>query len=149
MWVRLDTNLPTHDKTLRLLQNKRHGWHAFGVYVMSLTWSGAHGTDGLVPAYALPALYGNEQVAALLVEVRLWEVAPLGGWIIRNWEKRQDTQARLEGRRKTAHISGLKGACKRYHEPGCECWKDLGHPNGKPMGHSSSTDRPTDIPSGY
>lgn len=130
MWVRLDTSITHHDKTLRLLQLDG-GWQAFGVYVLGLAWSGGQGTDGHIPSYALSALHATEAVAAMLVDVAMWEPAP-DGWIIRNWDKRQDTHAQIEGRRLTAHVAGLKGACRRYHQPGCECWKPVTSVNGVP-----------------
>lgn len=122
MWIRLDTGITHHDKTLRLLQ-QADGWQAIGVYVFGLAWCGAQGTDGHIPAHALPALHASEAVVALLVDARLWESAPDGGWIIRNWDKRQDTQARLDDRRRTAHAKALKASCVRWHGSDCNCWQ--------------------------
>lgn len=107
-WIRLDTNLPTHDKTLRLTSSGRH--RAAFTYVCSLAWSGANGTDGHIPTYSLALLHGRATDADALVEVGLWE--PSGdGWEIHNWGERQPPNVKA------------KGACIRWHGPNCGCWK--------------------------
>lgn len=116
-WVRLDCTIGSHDKTLALLAHRK-GRDAFCTYVFSLAWSGAHGTEGHLPRSVLPVLHGSRPVAALLVDVGLWEPAPTGdGWIIRNWHLRQETNEQLERNKHRARVA----ACRRWHEPGCGC----------------------------
>jgi hypothetical protein len=48
-------------------------WQAAFSYVCAIGWSGDHGTDGRVPAMALPFVHGTTATARLLVTYRLWE----------------------------------------------------------------------------
>src|SRR5437868_7186513 len=57
-WVRLDSNIASHDKILALLSDpspKR--WQAAASYMFALGWSGDHGTDGRIPQAALPFVH--------------------------------------------------------------------------------------------
>ena len=123
-WVRLDSNIANHDKVLELV-SKRDGFRAFTVYVCGLGYSGAHSTDGLIPGYALAHIHGTEKHARLLVDTALWTYDPDGkGWLIRNWDQRQELSVISEGKRATKRASGLKGNCLRWHGPDCQCWKE-------------------------
>jgi hypothetical protein len=117
-WVRLDANFATHDKVLDLLA-KPNGCKAFVLYVCALGYSGGHATDGHVPSYALPVNHGNERLARLLVDTKLWEYDPRGGYQIRNFAERQEIAAISEAKR----IAGHKAACVRWHGKDCGCWK--------------------------
>ena len=53
-WVRMDVNLPSHDKILELLSDpspKR--WQAAASYAFAICWSGGAGTDGRITPAAL------------------------------------------------------------------------------------------------
>ena len=50
-WVRLDSNIASHDKVLRAVGDR--GKPAMAVYMFGLGWSGGHLTDGHIPAAAL------------------------------------------------------------------------------------------------
>jgi len=108
-WIRLDVNLPTHDKMLRLLINNHH--RAAFAYVCSLAWSGGNETNGKIPSYALTMIHARPTDADALVDVGLWAVTD-DGWEIHNWADRQ------------APHSGKKAACIRWHGKGCNCWEE-------------------------
>lgn len=123
-WVRLDTNIATHDKILDLLgDSSTRRWQAASSYVFSIAWSGGHGTDGRIPKAALPFVHGNESTAKLLCKYRLWE-ARTADWLIVNYAERQEldvvTASKVEARR----IAAEKANCTRWH--GKNCWSAKG-----------------------
>lgn len=98
-WVRLDTQWPTNPKFLMLAEDKK--WRAICVYMASLGYAGVHGTDGFIPAVALPMLHATKREAQDLVEVRLWNPVP-GGWDINGWSEFQPTVEEAQARRDKA-----------------------------------------------
>jgi hypothetical protein len=123
-WVRLDTGIASHDKTLALLNDpspKR--WQAMSSYMFGLGWSGEHGTDGRIPATALPFIHGTKVTAALLVKHGFWEVAP-GGWQIRNYLSRQELAVVTAAKKEAQRVGALKANCNRWHGADCTCWQD-------------------------
>jgi len=122
-WVRLDSNIFTHDKVLNLLQSGAAGRSALVVYVFGLSYSGGHSTDGLIEFAVLPVIHGRKKDAELLVDVALWKPHPLG-WEVPNWLDRQQSSNRqasiVAARRKGA----VKANCIRWHGPDCGCWAD-------------------------
>lgn len=122
-WVRLDTGIASHDKTLALLADpspKR--WQAMSSYMFGLSWSGDHGTDGQIPATALPFIHGTKTTAALLVKYEFWEPAGTG-WQIRNYATRQELAVITAGKKEAKRIGAAKGNCVRWHGPDCGCWQ--------------------------
>lgn len=123
-WVRLDTNIATHDKIVHLLLDpspKRY--QAAASYMFSLAWSGGHGTDGDIPKGILPFIHGNEATARLLVKYRLWTEIP-AGYKIPNFDARQELAIVAEAKRAAQKAGAAKGNCIRHHGPDCGCWKD-------------------------
>ena len=121
-WVRLYTDMPRHEKMLRLMAMPK-GREAVGVYAFALAWSGDQRTDGYIPDYALPALYATRAHTDILETVGLW-TRNGSGWHIHNWEYRQDTQAELAASRRKKR----RAICERYqaegkHPDGCDCWR--------------------------
>lgn len=98
-WVRLDTQFSTNPKVLALVEGK--AFRALFVYSCGLGYSGAHGTDGFIPASALPFLHGTKGDAAKLVEVHMWVPCP-GGWDINGWADFQPSSEEHAERRKKA-----------------------------------------------
>lgn len=128
-WVRLDTNIAAHDKMLHLLSDpspKR--WQAAASYMFALGWAGGCGTDGFIPAAALPFVHGTTATARLLEKYSLWETAT-AGWRIRNFEQYQELLVITEMKRAAQRVGGRKGNCIRYHGPDCGCWRT---PEGQP-----------------
>lgn len=121
-WVRLDTNIGTHDKILDLLTRK-DGHKAFVLYVCALGWSGGQGTDGHIPAGAIAVNHGTRKLADTLVDAGLWEHAPAGAYQIRNCARRQETATVREIKRTLQQMGAKKTNCKRWHGPDCGCWQ--------------------------
>jgi hypothetical protein len=123
-WVRLDTNIASHDKILHLLSDpspKR--WQAASSYMFALGWAGGAGTDGHIPVAALPFVHGTTATARLLEKYRLWEEVT-AGWQIRNFEQYQELLVITEMKRTAQRVGGRKGNCIRYHGPDCGCWRN-------------------------
>jgi hypothetical protein len=112
-WIRLDTNLPMHDKIIDLAGHGDRGLAAAFVYVASLAYSGANTTDGLIARGALPFIHGKQSHAKLLVETRLWEPADRG-WRIRNWGDRNLVGAAQQAISEALSEAGKKGAAARW-----------------------------------
>jgi hypothetical protein len=107
-WVRLDTQWPHNPKFLMLAEDKK--WRAIAVYMASLGYSGAHGTDGFIPIVALPMLHSTRKEASDLAEVSLWLPAQ-GGWDINGWSEFQPSQEDAKKRRDKAQLA----AQARWH----------------------------------
>ncbi|WP_104137284.1 hypothetical protein [Cryobacterium sp. Y62] len=116
-WFRADTNLPTHDKILKLVGVSPKGKGAAFVYVCSMAYSAGHETSGFIARAALPFVHGTTADARLLAEVRLWEVVE-GGWQIHNWGTRNLVGAESQVLHDMAVSKGKKGAEKRWSGDG-------------------------------
>lgn len=123
-WVRLDSNVGTHDKILALKADPSiKKWQAMASYFVALAWSGGQGTDGKVPSFALESVMGTPQTARLLVKYRLWSEAT-SGWEIVNYANRQELNIVAEAKRAAQAAGGRKARCVQNHGPDCGCWKD-------------------------
>jgi hypothetical protein len=123
-WVRLDTNIYSHDKILALLDDpspKKHA--AINVYTFGLAYSAGHETDGFIAKYVLKVIHGTDAHARLLMKYGLWDEA-VNGWTIRNYADRQQLAGQIYMVRKQQVIGGKKGACVRHHGLDCGCWRD-------------------------
>jgi len=107
-WVRLDTAFPTNPKLLAMLTEK-DGHRAGLVYVCSLGYCGAHGTDGFIPREALPFIHGRSMDAERLVRHGFWRGQP-GGWLIHGWDEFQESSTETQERRRRAQA----GAAARW-----------------------------------
>ena len=103
-WVRLDTQFSSNPKILYLIQDKK--FRAAFVWVASLGYSGAHGTDGFIPAAALPFLHATKPDAKSLAEVGLW-VETIGGWEINGWADFQQSSEESQLRKKKAKDAAM------------------------------------------
>jgi hypothetical protein len=112
-WVRLDTTFPSNPKLLAMLAEK-DGHRAGLVYLCSLAYSGAHGTDGFIPREALTHIHCRLSDATRLVKHGLWE-DQAGGWLIHDWMQFQESSLETQQRRQRAQ----NGAAARWdgHEP--------------------------------
>lgn len=123
-WVRLDSNIASHDKILHLLSDpspKR--WQAAASYMFALGWAGASGSDGNVPSAALPFVHGTTMTARLLVKYGLWQEAT-AGYAIHNFDQRQELSIVTAAKRAAQSAGALKANCRRHHGPECGCWRD-------------------------
>lgn len=123
-WVRLDTNIASHDKILALLSDpspKR--WQAAFSYCSALAYSGGHGTDGRIPKAALPFVHGTSLTAQLLVKYGLWH-ARTADWLIVNYAERQELTSTTVAKREAQSLGGKKSRCQTNHGYECGCWKE-------------------------
>ena len=107
-WVRLDTQFPSNPKMLYLIADKK--FRAAFVWTASLAYAGAHGTDGFIPAAALPFLHAAKADAHALVAVGLWTQVD-GGWEINSWAEFQPSNEETQERKKKARDAAIK----RWH----------------------------------
>jgi hypothetical protein len=122
-WVRLDSNIASHDKILALIADpSRHKWQAAASVSFAFAWSGGQGTDGFIPKYALQAVHGTAATAQLLVKYRLWDERP-DGYQIRNFETRQELTVITDAKREERHVNAQKANCVRWHGKDCGCWR--------------------------
>lgn len=123
-WVRIDTNLPSHDKILGLLDEKPDGsgHRAAFVYVCCIAYCGANGTDGLIPFRALPFVHGRKRDMELLVKNGLLRPDRLG-WTIPNYLERQQSQQDVDKALNARRFGAKKANCIRWHGIDCGCWK--------------------------
>lgn len=125
-WVRLDSSIASHDKTLALLSDPSpRRWQAITCYMFALGWSGEHGTNGHIPTAALPFIHGTAATAALLLKYGFWEPDE-NGWRIRNYIERQELAEVTELKRAAQRRSAKRTNCRRYHGPRCGCWQEGG-----------------------
>ncbi|GFG65794.1 hypothetical protein MKUB_32840 [Mycobacterium kubicae] len=114
-WVRLDTQFPSNPKVLALVEEKK--FRPLFVYVSSLAYAGAHGTDGFLPAASLPFLHATKADAKVLVDVGLWDPAG-NGWEVHDWAEFQPSTAETQERKKRAIDAARKAANVRWHGNG-------------------------------
>lgn len=123
-WVRLDSNIASHDKILALFSDPSpKKWQAFSCYVCGIAWSGGQGTDGFIPRTALPMIHGTAPVARLLEKYGLWDEARVG-WNIRNYDRRQQSSATSDLVHSSKQRASIKANCVRWHGADCGCWKE-------------------------
>ncbi|SNR32805.1 hypothetical protein [Blastococcus mobilis] len=120
-WIRFDTDLPDNPKVLALIA-RRGGQAAAFVYCCGLAYSGRHGTDGFIPAAALPRVHGRRADATALVAVGLWDETD-DGWFIHGWDEYQQASSTSEVIRGKKREASRKGNCVRHHGESCGCWK--------------------------
>lgn len=125
-WVRLDINLPTHDKIINLTDSgSKIGYQSAFSYVCSLTYCGMNETDGYIPNGALRHIHGTKKTAELLVEHGLWDVSKdhcRPGWVIPHWAERQPTKATIDATHEAKRAASRKGNCRKNHP--AHCWTD-------------------------
>jgi hypothetical protein len=120
-WVRLDSNIASHDKILELLERRNGRGIAF-TYICCIAYSGQNGTDGHIPFAALPFVHGTKTDMQALVSVGLLTPTPKG-WQVNNYADRQQTSFVTSEIRAAQTVGGKKGACIRHHGPDCGCWR--------------------------
>ena len=121
-WVRLDTNIASHDKILTLLSHRGGRGIAFS-YLCSIAYSGLNGTDGHIPFAALPFIHATKRDMEILVEVGLLAPNPRG-WTVINYAERQQLSNATTAIRAAQRVGAQKGNCVRHHGPECGCWQE-------------------------
>ncbi len=125
-WVRLDSNIASHDKILNLLADPSpRRWQAAASYMFALGWCGAAGTDGVVTRAALRAVHGTSATARLLEKHGLWEETA-AGWRVRNYAERQQVSNVTSSKKHAQRLAAMRTNCRRYHGEDCGCWRREG-----------------------
>ena len=106
-WVRLDTQFASNPKLLELTAAGR--WRSAFVYVASLAYAGAHGTDGYISEAVLFLIHATKRDANDLVAAGLWVLSP-GGWDINGWDEFQVSDEAARKRRERAQKGGIAKA---------------------------------------
>jgi len=83
---------------------EKDGHRAGLVYVCSLGYCGAHGTDGFIPREALPFIHARPADAARLVRHGFWHEQP-GGWLVHGWDEFQESSTETQERRRKAQMA--------------------------------------------
>jgi hypothetical protein len=91
-WFKVDDQLAFHPKVLMA------GNSAMGLWVRAGSWSGAHLTQGLLPAGMVATLGAHVRDARKLVEVGLWEKVN-AGYQFKDWCDYQPSKQQVEGDR--------------------------------------------------
>jgi hypothetical protein len=115
-WGRMDDGFDDHPKVLALLEHEE-GAAAIGLWTLCFTWAHrntrkAGKVPGLVPA-GLPRRYlgpGARGLAALLVDVGLWDEQGDEGWQFHDFDQYLPTEQTREARAE----AGRRGAAKRW-----------------------------------
>lgn len=151
-WGRIDDAFDDHPKVLALLDMEGAAG-AIGLWTLCFTWAHRNTrkkgkTPGLIPASLPRRFFGPEarNLAALLVEVGLWDEAPGDGWLIHDFADYLPGKEVSEAR----SAAGKRGAAKRWggKEPSADDNAMAGQKqaDGKPMAPPKQTDG--NLPSG-
>lgn len=92
-WVKLDDGFPEHPKV------ERAGDHAAWLYVCGLAYCSRTLSDGFIPKGRLKHLCGLPRLpklAAVLVDVGLWDELGDEGWQVHDYGRHQRTKAEVE-----------------------------------------------------
>lgn len=94
MWVKLDDSFFSHPKIVNA------GTEAVGLYVLALTYSAHHLTDGHVPEAWVRQAVGSKahKLSAALVEHRLWSRNGTG-WVIHDFHDYNPTREQVATKR--------------------------------------------------
>lgn len=94
-WVKLDDSFHSHPKVVGA------GTEAVGLYVLALTYSSHHLTDGHVPLAWVRQAAGAKarKLAGRLVEHGLWTENGTG-WVIHDYHEYQPTREQVQARRR-------------------------------------------------
>lgn len=94
-WFRVDDQLATHPKVIRV------GNAAMGLWVRAGSWAMQQLTDGFVPDSVVKMLDGKPTQTKALVDAGLW-VKARGGYQFHGWEEFQVTRAKVKDERVAA-----------------------------------------------
>lgn len=145
-WGRIDDAFDDHPKVLALLEMEGAA-SAIGLWTLCFTWAHRNTrrkgkTPGLIPASLPRRFFGPEarSMAALLVEVGLWDEDEDGGWMIHDFADYLPGKEVSEAR----SAAGKKGAAKRWGgkgpKPDDKAMADAKQDGGKPMAPPSQAD---------
>lgn len=115
-WTKIDDRILLHPKMLRACELR--GDAAWCLWSRGLVYANACDLDGRIPRSMVPKLIDHrrpQDVAAALVEVRLWEVLPDGDYLVHDYAECNDTAEQKQRRRSAARTRKRQ---QRDSEPG-------------------------------
>lgn len=147
-WSRYDDELSMNKKIGRLLAKGEPGAAAIGLHLLSNTWARHQGTGGHIESHVPGQLVGNprlgRKLAALLEEVRMFDVHAAGGWQIHDFDEfgdpndpnpnRSTAERRREISEKRAEAGRLGGLAK--------AGKRSSNASGLPVANAEQTSSP-------
>jgi hypothetical protein len=150
-WFKVDDSFHSHPKAMAV------SLAALGLWTVAGSWSGDHGTDGVLPDHVVRALSrGEVGLADELIDAGLWRRAK-GGYRFHQWEAdgdgspRNPTREEAMAARANQSSGGLIGNHRRWHvgqgviKPGCRYCQQK-----QSSGTRSATDQSTeDIPESH
>lgn len=92
-YARVYDGLPSHAKVLRIPRADRAA--AMGTWVLCMSWSNEHLTDGYLPAWMVAEVGGSDAGAEALVAVGLWR-RKREGYVFVNWSEHNATRDQVE-----------------------------------------------------
>lgn len=137
-YARVSDGLATHAKVSSIPRSIRA--EAMGTWVLALSWSNEHLTDGHIPAHMVENLSGTEAGALALVEAGLWR-RRRGGYVFVNWAEHQSTREQVEQRREANRERQNRHRGKKRENPGDDnagVTRDKGVSNTPSSSQSSS-----------
>ena len=104
-WGRIDDSFYDHPKLDDL---GRHRLPCVGLYVLALSYSNRHLTDGFIPSGMVRKLGGTRVLAEHLVRVGLWDLV-IDGYRIHDFLDYNDSSAAVRRRRVDMRELGKRG----------------------------------------
>lgn len=141
-YARVSDGLSTHAKVGRIPRALRA--EALGTWVLALSWSNEHLTDGWIPGHMVENLAGTEAGATALVDAGLWR-RRRDGFVFVNWAEHQSTREQVEQRREANRERQNRHRGKKRENSGADngaVTRDKGVSN-RPSQSSSSTQTQT------
>lgn len=136
----VDDGFHSHRKAIKA------GLAAIGLWTMAGSWSNKEGTDGFVPDYIVARFSPDyEQLAAKLVEVRLWsaaEVAGEKGWQFHDWTGAEEGVRRNYTREETVQRRRSWAERQERSRAGRAKTKDVTRDNMRDSRRDSTRDSP-------
>lgn len=93
-YARVTDGLSSHAKVTRIPRSVRA--EALGTWVLALSWSNEHLTDGYLPAHQPEELGGTAAGVEALIAAGLWRRSRQGGVQFVNWAEHQSTRQEVE-----------------------------------------------------
>lgn len=112
-WVKLDDSFFSHPKVVNA------GTEAIGLYVLGLTYSSHHLTDGHVPSAWVRQAVGSKakKLTETLMEHGLWELNGTG-WLIHDYLEYQASREQIQAQRAEVSAArseaGKRGAASKW-----------------------------------
>lgn len=119
------------------------GMAARGLWTTALSFCIAQKTHGNLESHMVAFLGGNDELAAELVAVGLWDEIE-GGYRFHDWEDHQGTEERMARRTEASRANGAKGGRPRKTAGQKVTERKPEEPNGNPAKPSENLEKPSE-----